>query len=179
MSETKRIRGFDISITPVKDATPRRAQQFKSKLIGAFAVLDLHKDNIEIPLERLAQKKAPASITWYMEGHRLYYSYDNGRFIDNLHVVLQVIQHELQSLIAAEKSLEEFLRSFSEDDDVLEQRQEARKTLGLDDNEKDMAVIDKRYKDLAKAAHPDMATGSVEEFKRINNAHKILKRELS
>jgi thioredoxin reductase (NADPH) len=38
-------------------------------------------------------------------------------------------------------------------------------------------VINKSYKLLAKQAHPDLG-GDLEKFKEINNAHKMLKREL-
>ena len=38
--------------------------------------------------------------------------------------------------------------------------------------------INKKYKVLAKDAHPDMSNGDTERFKAINHAHKILKREL-
>ena len=34
-------------------------------------------------------------------------------------------------------------------------------------------------KEMAKTLHPDTPTGDVEKFKKLNHAHKILKRELS
>ena len=57
-------------------------------------------------------------------------------------------------------------------------RKEAREILGVEENVLDMAHIDKKYKTLAKKYHPDMPDGDLEMFKKINNAHKLLKREL-
>ena len=42
----------------------------------------------------------------------------------------------------------------------------------------DTTEIDKKYKVLAMKYHPDMPDGNLEKFKAINNAHKMLKREL-
>lgn len=60
----------------------------------------------------------------------------------------------------------------------MEKRKEARKTLDVEEDCMDLAAIDVQYKRLAKNTHPDMLTGSTEAFKSLNNAHKILKREL-
>ncbi|MBI1968917.1 J domain-containing protein [Candidatus Woesearchaeota archaeon] len=56
-------------------------------------------------------------------------------------------------------------------------RKEAREILGIAPDVLDMNEIDKKYKELAKKYHPDMPGGDAEMFKKINNAHKILKRE--
>jgi len=50
--------------------------------------------------------------------------------------------------------------------------------LGVPHDTIDLDVINKRYKHLAKEHHPDMSTGNADKFKAINNAHKILNREL-
>ena len=76
-----------------------------------------------------------------------------------------------------QKTVEEFIREFSEDEDVEKQRKEARETLGLEHDVVDLKIIDNVYKELAKKHHPDKG-GDDSEFKAINKAHKILKREL-
>ena len=42
----------------------------------------------------------------------------------------------------------------------------------------DLKEIDLRYKKLAKEFHPDMPNGDNDMFKKLNEYHKILKREL-
>ena len=91
--------------------------------------------------------------------------------------------HIVRSYIATEKAKEilvdDFVREFSEDDDVTAQRVEARETLCVKPDEMDIEVINKNYKLLAKKYHPDMPEGDHECFQRINAAHKLLKKELS
>ena len=72
----------------------------------------------------------------------------------------------------------EFIAKFEESDDVEDERVRARELLGVPPDCKDMGVIDKKYKELSKQLHPDTASGDTEKFKAINNAHKVLKREL-
>ncbi|MBI2662424.1 J domain-containing protein [Candidatus Woesearchaeota archaeon] len=130
-------------------------------------------------MEAVAFKKAPASASWYIDGHNLYYSYNGAnKFVDNLFVVSKIIQLEVESLINSEKSNEDFIRDFSEEHDVQERRKQAREILGVNYDSRDMELINKKYKDLAKEHHPDMPNGNLEKFKQINNAHKTLKREL-
>ena len=47
----------------------------------------------------------------------------------------------------------------------------------MDENCLDLDEINKKYKELAKEHHPDKG-GNTEDFKAINKAHKMLKREL-
>ena len=70
------------------------------------------------------------------------------------------------------------MEEFREDSDVEEKRTEARGFLGLKENEDNLEVIDKKYKEMAKELHPDTQNGDTEKFKELNNAHKILRREL-
>ena len=141
--------------------------------------MDISEDQTDIPLESFGLKRAPASVTWYMEGYRLYYSY-NGctKFVENLYVVSKVIEMEVNALLNEEKTAEEFIRDFTEDRDIEAKRKEARELLGVSHDTKDMDLINKKYKQLAKEHHPDMPGGNHEKFKAINNAHKTLKREL-
>ena len=86
--------------------------------------------------------------------------------------------NEVSALLNKQKTVDEFIHEFSEDTDIAKQRKEARELLGVDANSTDMALIDKKYKELAKELHPDKPNGDTEKFKAVNRAHKILKREL-
>ena len=174
-----KVKGHEFQVLVFKDSFHRRAIRLKNKIIENLKKLGLTEDDIEIPMEPMAIKKAPASVSWFLDYNYLHYSYQNtNRFIDNLYVVYKVIELEVNALLQGKKTEQEFIAEFSEDKDVNEQRKQARKTLGLDENERDLSVIDQRYKELAKKYHPDMSTGDNEKFKEINKAHKIIKREL-
>ena len=172
------IKGHDIHPLIFKDSFQRQAVQFQNKIIEVLRKLDLTADDVEIELEPVSIKRAPASASWFFNGHYLHYSYHNGKYVDNLYVVYKVIEYEVNALISGKKTREEFIHEFSEDQDVKKQRQEARKTLGIPADCLDITVIDKAYKDMAKKLHPDVDGGDVEKFKTVNRAHKILKREL-
>ena len=90
----------------------------------------------------------------------------------------KVIDIEVANVLKGIKTIEEFVIEFREDDDVQNRRKEARELLGLESNEKDLEVINKKYKQMAKELHPDMENGSTEKFKKLNEAHKTLKKEL-
>jgi len=130
-------------------------------------------------LELSAMKKIPAAATWYLDGYHLHYSYSAGNnYAENLFVVSKIIEFEVTQILLGEKTIEQFIFDFSESSEVEEERKEARRFLGVDEDCLDLDLINKRYKELAKKAHPDMATGDTEQFKLLNRAHKILKREL-
>lgn len=174
-----KVRGYDIKHPVIKDSFSRRAMNFKNSIIETLGVLGVEPHQIDIELPTIPIKNAPASVNWYFSGHRLYYSYTSlPRFIDNLFVVSVIIELEVTRLIGKDITEDEFCRSFSEDDNVEQQRIEARTLLGVDANERDFEVITKKYKLLAKEHHPDMPNGNPELFKKINLAHKLLKREL-
>ncbi|MEK6887137.1 MAG: J domain-containing protein [Nanoarchaeota archaeon] len=174
-----KVRGYDIKKPVIKDSFSRRAAKLKNDIIATLGVLGVESRQVDIELQPIPIKNAPASVTWYFAGQRLYYSYTSlGRFIDNLFIVDVILELEVTRLISKDITEDEFCRSFSEDDDVEKQRQEARTLLGVDINEKDFELITRKYKLLAKEHHPDMPNGNPELFKKINLAHKLLKREL-
>lgn len=174
-----RIKGYDIHTFTIRDSYDRRANQYKNNIILTLKKLGLTEDDIEIPQDVSAFKNAPASATWYMDGRRLYYSYKiANKYVENLYIVFKVIELEVNALVTGEKTSEEFRNSFSEEDDIEEERKQARITLGVDPAETNMEIIDVKYKELAKKNHPDMDGGDTEKFKAINRAHKMLKREL-
>ncbi len=176
---TIKIKGYEIVPLIIKDSFDRRAVQYKNKIIETLKKIGLKEDHIDIELQPSAFKSGPASAAWYMDGHHLYYSYKLAKkFVENLYIVFKVIDLEVNALLAGQKTVEEFMSEFSEDPEVEKTRKEARKVLGLDDDVVDMKIIDERYKELAKKNHPDVTGGDTEEFKKINKAHKILKREL-
>lgn len=173
------IKGHAFTSVLARDSFGRRALQYKNNIISVLGKLDLTDDDIIIDIEPVVIKNVPASATWYFDGYRMYYSYKSAkRYIDNLYVVYKVIAFEVADLLSGKKTFEEFLSDFTEKDDVEHMRKEARKTLGIAPDVLDLSVIDKKYKELAKTCHPDMHGGDTEMFKKINTAHKILKREL-
>lgn len=173
------IKGHEFEAVLAHDSFGRRALQYKNKIINALSKIGLVADDTIIDLEPIAIKNTQASATWYTEGYRMYYSCQSAkRYVDNLYIVYKVIELEVADLLSERKTFDEFLSEFTEEEDVENMRKEARETLGVEPDVIDMDVIDKKYKDLAKKHHPDKDKGDIELFKKINNAHKILKREL-
>ncbi|MDP3734404.1 MAG: J domain-containing protein [Nanoarchaeota archaeon] len=176
--DTITIKGHQFNLVLARDSYQRRALMYKNSIISILSKIGITRDEIIIDLEPAIQR-APASATWYGDGYRMYYSYKSAkRYIDNLYVVYKVIELEVADLLAGKKTFEEFLLEFAEKDDVEQMRTEAREILGVGEDVLDMDEIDKKYKELAKKYHPDMPGGDTEMFKKINHAHKILKREL-
>ncbi|HLD00988.1 MAG TPA: J domain-containing protein [Candidatus Nanoarchaeia archaeon] len=174
------LKGYEFSLFLAKDSYDRRALQYKNNIIQVLSKIGIPVDDIMLDLEPVAIKNAPASATWYGEGYRMYYSYKLARkYVDNLYVVYKVIELEVRDLLTGKKTFEEFISEFTEEKEVEEMRKEARELLGVEGKEMDLGLIDKKYKELAKKYHPDVEGGNIEMFKKINNAHKILKRELS
>jgi len=174
-----KIKGHEIKTISIKNSYDRRAIQYKNNIIKLLSVLGLTEDDIEIELERIAIRKSPASCTWYIDGYRLHYKYEGGlKFVENLYVVWKVIEAEIELLLNKEKTFDEFCREFNEEDDIKEKRKEAREIIGVSPDCIDFELIHENYKKLAKENHPDMG-GDLETFKKINNAHKMLKRELT
>lgn len=173
------VKGYEIAPIHIRDSFGRRAVQFANKIISALGALGLTEDDIDIPIETMANRKLPASASWYYEGYHLHFSNNScPKYVENLYIVLRVIELEIEALIAKRKTVEEFISDFAEDSDIKKQRLDARELLGVSLDCNDFSVIDKRYKILAKGCHPDTPNGDHEKFKLINNAHKILKREL-
>ncbi len=172
------IKGYDIKPLTIRDSFDRRAIQYKNNIIETLHKVGLTEDDIDIKVEPGAFRNAPASVAWYIEGHRLYYSYKIAKkYVENLYIVSKVIELEVDALLKGEITFEDFVSTFSEKDDIEEKRKEARDVLGIGHDVTDIAIINAKYKDLAKKNHPDMG-GDTEKFKKINNAHQILKREL-
>ncbi|MGV8162869.1 MAG: J domain-containing protein [Candidatus Nanoarchaeia archaeon] len=173
------VKGHEIEAITIKDSFSRRAMQIKNNLISTIGRLGINVDDIHLDLETNAIKKAPASVSWYINNQHLHYSHNSrNKYVENLYVVSKIIELEINALLEGKRTVEEFIDEFSEHHDVAKKRIEARATLGLDPEVNDLNVINKAYKDLAKEHHPDTESGNTEKFKEINHAHKILKREL-
>ncbi|UGV39786.1 J domain-containing protein [Methanococcoides orientis] len=175
-----KIKGHEIDTIIIKSAGNRRAMQFKNNIITVLRKIGINENDIDIPLERLAMKKAKASATWYLSDHRMHYSHNlQNKYVENLHILSRVIEIEVNRVLSEEKTLSDFILEFKEDSDVYNKRIEAREFFDCDHDETDFEIINKKYKLMAKELHPDMPTGDTEKFKKLNIAHKILKRELT
>jgi len=173
------IKGYEFKQIIVRDSYNRRAVQFKNKMVDCLKTAGVIEDDIDIPLEQLAMRKIQASISWYMWRKHLFFSYNgSSKFVENVAMVAQVIEHFVNLLKEKEINQEEFLNLFVEDEDIIKQRIKAREILGVKENSTDFKEIHENYKNLSKEHHPDMPSGSTEQFKKINAAHKILKKEL-
>ena len=176
---TINAKGYEFSIAPIRDSFNRRAVQYRNKIIAALKRTGLTEDDIDIELEPNAIRKAPASVSWYINKQHLHYSHSSrSKYVENLYVVFKVINLEVTALLEGRIALEDFINEFSEEIDVAKKRKEARVVLGLGHEVNDIKAIDKAYKGLAKKHHPDTEEGNTEKFKEINSAHKILRREL-
>ena len=173
------IKDHDFKEITVRDAYNRRALQFKNEIINSLKQLGITDDDIEVPMESLAMRKAPASVSWYVWDRHLFFSYHNAsKFAENIAMVSQVIEHFVNQVLDQSLTPESFLKLFEEDQDVLKQRKNAREVLGVEKDSTDFETMHQNFKRLSKEHHPDMSDGNTEQFQKINNAHKILKKEL-
>ena len=174
------IKGHEITPSVIRDSFGRRAVQLENNIVLTLKQLGVERHSINVPMQVIAQRKHPASVSWYFNGRNLKYSYGlMSKFVENLAIIEKVLKIEVARLLSKEILVDDFVREFSEDDNMEEQRIEARKTLCVKEDEMDIEVINKNYKLLAKKYHPDMPNGDHECFQRINAAHKLLKKELS
>jgi|ETN02SMinimDraft_2_1059926.scaffolds.fasta_scaffold22120_2 hypothetical protein len=175
-----KIKGYEFNAMIVRDSFTRRAQKFYNNIIKTLRAVGVTEDDIDMKLEPAPIRNLPASITWYLDGHQLHYSYKAGtKYVENLYIISKILEFEVKQILAEEKTMNQFILDFSEDDEVEHQRKEARKLLGVEEDSLDLELMNKKYKLLAKEAHPDMPDGDTERFKNLNRAHKIVKRELA
>ncbi|MBL7056199.1 J domain-containing protein [Candidatus Woesearchaeota archaeon] len=173
------IKGHDFEQIIVRNSYDRRALQYQNKIINHLKIFGLTEDDVDVPLEKISMRKAQATTSWYLWDHHLFFSYNgSAKFVENLAMVEQVIEYFIKILSNDEITKEEFLELFAEDTDILKQREAARDVLGVEEHSTDFETIHKNYKRLSKEHHPDMPNGCTERFKKINVAHKILKKEL-
>ncbi len=175
------VKGHEIAVKVTKSAYSRTAVLFANNIASELKKLGVNRDDVKIETNILGFKNHPGIVEFWADGHYLRFSYSMAkRFIDNLYVVMKLIELEVDEVLNGKKEFVEFLYTFSSDSDRKEIRkdlQEAKKTLGLGEDECDLNVIDKTYKELARSLHPDMG-GNLEEFQKINKAHKLIKKEM-
>lgn len=176
-----KVKGHEIKIISISSAYDRKAVLFANNIIEELKKLNITRDDIEIKTNVLGSKNFPATLEFWSEGHYLRFSCSVGkRFIDNLYVISQLIKLEVEEVLTGKKEFEEFLHTFRADSsrkEIGNELKEAKKTLELDEDEKNVDIIDKAYKKLARAHHPDLG-GNLEEFQKINKAHKLIKKEM-
>jgi hypothetical protein len=175
-----KIKGNEIAAPKITGSYDRKAVQIQNHIVETLRQIGIERDNVHIEMEKVAQRKAPASASWYFNGRNMKYSYAlMPRFVENLYIIDKVLRLEVEKLLNEEINTDQFTREFSEDDDLNEQLLEARKILGVSADEKDFELISKKYKELAKECHPDMPDGDHVLFQKINAAHKLIKKELT
>lgn len=173
------INGHDFEQITIRDSYYRRALQYERKILTYLKRFELTEDDVNIPIEQNAMRNVQASVAWYLDDAHLFFSYTgSSKFVENLAMVAQVIDYFSQRLIEGDIDLKQYVELFKEDYDISEKRMHAREVLGVHEDSKDFDEMNVNYRRLSKEYHPDMPTGNLDKFKEINNAHKILKKEL-
>jgi len=174
-----KVKGNDIEVPVFRDSFDRRAVQVQNRIVATLKLLGVDRDNVEVEMEKNARLKAKALVAWYFEGRNLKYSYSLcGKFIENLYVVDRVLEIEVARLVNNEITLDDFQREFADEEGLDERLIDARRILGVSEDESDFEVISRNYKNLSRKFHPDMEGGDHEKFQMINVAHKLIRKEL-
>lgn len=174
-----KVKGSEIDVPVFRDHFDRRAVRIENAIFATLKLTGVCRDDVEVEMERNARLKNPARVSWWFEGRNLFYSYSLcPRFIENLYVVSEVLAIWVDRLVGGEISLEEFQREFEDSEGLGEKLKEARRVLGVGEDEVDFDLISRNYKELARKFHPDVEGGSHERFQEINAAHKLIRKEL-
>lgn len=174
-----KIKGRDYNIHPTRDSFFRRATQYANTIIVELKKIGVEEHDIKIHEERVPIKRLPSSVTWWVGDHYCHFGFSKmPKFVDNLLVASKVIEYYVKALQDGKITKDEFLVEFKEEKGFDEERMEARKFFGLEDDHIDLGFVNKEYKKLAKSLHPDMPEGDIDKFKLLNKHHKVLKREL-
>ena len=168
---------FEIKFNPISSS--RSAVQFRNSIISSLKKVGVPSHYVSLKEVHNPLSKVGAEVFWYTGDVNCCYNYDRqGSYVNNLQVIAKLIEIEVNKVVNGEKEIQDFVLEFREDDEEAEKRKEARATLQVAQEEKDLEVITKQYKKMAKELHPDTENGDAEKFKRVNEAHKILKKEL-
>ena len=175
------VKGHEIDVKVTKSAYSRKAVLFANNIVEELKKVGVTRDEIEIDTHILGNKDVPATLEFWTQGQYMRFSFSKARrFIDNLYVIKEVISKEVEEVIAGRKELQEFLTLFSGDYDSKDMKvelEEAKRILGVEDEEKNFDTIHNAYKKLARKHHPDLG-GDIELFQKINKAHKLIKKEM-
>ena len=173
-----KVKGYELEEPVFRDSFDRRAVKIQNNIFATLKQLNIDRDDANVSMEKMTRKKVKASASFWFEGRNLKYTYSQmPRFIDNLYVIDKILEIYVDQLFEKEITLDQFQREFSDESNIDEKLTEARKTLGVDEDETDLELISKNYKSLAKNHHPDMG-GDPKIFQKINAAHKMIKKEL-
>jgi hypothetical protein len=180
MATSIKIKNNTILYSPVKDLSSRRMIQFENKIIAELKRLGVHPDFVsDFNSPKLAMAPKRAHIEWGLGNSSCCLTVNREKkYVDNLQLAYLCIKADVDNVLSDNMTITEFESKYAEHGDVHENRKWAREHLGVHHECSDMEEINKAYKELAKLHHPDMEGGSVEKFKTVNEAHKILKREL-
>lgn len=175
------VKGHEIELKITKTAYQRKVVQFANHIVEDLKLLGIPRDNIEIETNIIGNKKEPAKIEFWASGYYMRFSYQLAkRFVDNLYIISKVINLEVNEVLNKQKTYEEFLHTFQEQQNVKETKKElkeAKIALGVNEDETDIDTINQSYKKLARKHHPDIG-GDLEEFQKVNKAHKLIKKEM-
>lgn len=174
-----RIRGRGVDIVPTRNTHNRRALLYQNKIRTVLKHFGCHSDDFEFSDEKLAMRKSEAWVKFFSEYEECHISFNGcDNYADNMQAIAKLLELEEKEVNEGVDTLDNFFARYEVQGDVTEERVEARKTLGVPIDCMDWKVIDSKFKELSRKAHPDMG-GSVEEFKKLNLAHKVLKKELA
>jgi hypothetical protein len=175
------VKGHEIELKITKTGYDRKAVLFVNNIVDELKKLGITRDDIEIKTNILGNKNVPATLEFWADGHYLRFSYSMAkRFIDNLYIIQELIKLEVNEVLLGNMDINEFYHRFTSEETGKEMNnklKDAKKVLGLDSSETNVDIINKAYKNLARNHHPDLG-GDLEEFKRINKAHKLIKKEM-
>ncbi len=175
------LKGHEIECKVTKTGFDRKAVLFANNIISELKKIGIKRDYIEINTNVLGNKNYPATIEFWAEGHYLRFSYSmTKRFIDNLYLISKLIEIEVKDVLEGKKELYDFYNLFVETEDrkgISNELKQAKLTLGLNEDETDTTLITNAYRKIAREHHPD-AGGSIEDFQKVNKAHKLIKKEM-
>ena len=175
------VKGHEIEVKITKSGYDRKAIQFVNNIVEELKKLNIPRDDVEIKTDIIGNKNLPATVEFWADGHYLRFSYSMAkRFIDNLYIIKELIKIEVNEVLSGKKDLIEFYHIFSEDGDrkqISKDLENAKLVLGLEENENNVETINIAYKKLARKNHPDLG-GNLEEFQKINKAHKLIKKQM-
>lgn len=179
--KTYTVKGHQIVGKITKSGYSRKAVVFENNIVNDLKKLGIIRDDIEVLTDAVGNKNIPAELQFWVAGHYCRFTYSmTKRFIDNLYIISKLVELEVKEVLDEKKDIHEFLNVFKETGErkeIVKELIEAKKTLGLDEKEEDVEVINQAYKKLARKAHPDLG-GDMQEFQKINKAHKLIKKEM-
>ncbi|MCH8520032.1 MAG: J domain-containing protein [Nanoarchaeota archaeon] len=180
--QTYTVKGHEIALKVTKTGCNRKATQLVNSIVTSLKQIGVVRDDIEVVIPPLANRIEPAVLEFWLNRYYCRFSYSRAnRFIDNLYLISKLIEIEVEEVISGKKDIQEFYSMFNESKSDMKKLDksinEAKVLLGVSESEKDVEVINLAYKKLARKHHPDLG-GDIEEFQRINQAHKLILKEM-